>query len=68
MQERQLRRRQPGRFPPGPLESALPKVRGALEASGLVGRAYRQWRARAGPARPRTENDIVNAREVSEPI
>mmetsp|Transcript_30627 Transcript_30627/g.78137 ORF Transcript_30627/g.78137 Transcript_30627/m.78137 type:complete len:203 (+) Transcript_30627:77-685(+) len=69
MQERQLRRRQPGRFPPGPLESALPKVRGALEASGLVGRAYRQWRARraaarAGPARPTT----VNAREVSEPI
>ena len=68
MQERQLRRRQPGRFQPGPLESALPTVRGALEGSGLVGRAYRQWRARAGPARPRTENAIVNAREVSEPI
>merc|ERR1719424_1694872 len=31
--ERQLRRRQPGRFPPGPLEAAL-------EGSGLVGRAY----------------------------
>ena len=60
--ERQLRRRQPGRFPPGPLEAAL-------EGSGLAGRAYRTWRARgggAGGSRGGCE-PTLNARELSEP-
>jgi len=60
MQERQLRRVQPGRFPPGPLEAAL-------EGSGLVGRAYRKWRARGGRSLFPQDKAVAVAVGASEP-
>jgi len=60
MQERQLRRVQPGRFPPGPLEAAL-------EGSGLVGRAYRKWRARGGRSLFPQHKAVAVAVGASEP-